>query len=972
MNLMKSFATNLLTNWFSVHHTHAIRVLKILQLIALLVTVQIISYFIPTPENFYGMDHYLVLHSTMEMTSIFISMMVFVVAWNSKDHNYPHSLILLSNLFFIVAFFDFAHTLSYPGMSNFFNENDTNKYLNFWFAARLIAAFGLLIFALQSFEKITSRFKKYVTLIVILALTLLFIRLVVQNQEIFPTWFIPGHGLTTTKKTFEYLIILLHVITAAILWRRLRQPQVLDIPLIFGAVCTMAIGEVFFTLYTTNTGIYNVLGHLYKVISYMLIYKAVVVESIERPYHELEESQKNLKLTVSASNTGLWDLNWITKEETFSPIWKQQLGYQDSELVGHFDTWVSLLHPDDREKSIKVFQSFIENDSTHRYESEFRMRHKDGSYRSIIARGEKIRDENNVVVRVVGSHNDITVRKIEENRFRSAVEASPNAMIMVNVEGFIVLTNSQTETMFNYSSGSMVGLHLDNLIPEPARKNHHHSFNSFMQKPSDRSMGKGRLLFARKRTGEEFRVEIGLTSITAQDGKYVLASVIDITARVEAERRIEKLINYDLLTELPNRQLMIDRLQHAITSARRSGIHIALLYMNLDRFKFINDTLGHNAGDAFLIEIAKRLSSIVKSTDTVARISGDEFALIVEDINDDEVARLARRLLDTVSQQYYFEGQEIVITPSIGISIFPQDGDNSESIFLSADTAMNQVKQDGRNDFRFFAKDMQQRTKRILQLESAMYHALERNQFSLVYQPQLSMDGKTIIGVEALLRWNHPELGFISPAEFIPLAESNSQIIQIGTWVLRTAMTQLKIWIDAGIEPIIMAVNLSAVQFRHPNLQRVVTDVLAEVALPPALLELELTESVATENPLNAVTVMNELHALGIRLAIDDFGTGYSSLSYLKKFKIYKLKIDQSFVRDIATDSDDRAIVSAIIQMSRGLGFTTIAEGVENQAQVDFLSGQGCNEFQGYIFSKPLPAEQVFSLILKHQKVSTL
>lgn len=963
---MTSGKTILTRILLEVHHSHRQGVAQMMRLLALLIAVQIIFCLIPTPENYYGMEHYLVLHSTMEIVSIFIAMMVFVVAWNSRSNDYPHSLIVLSSIFFVVALLDFAHTLSYPGMAKFFTENDTNKYLNFWMAARLMATLGLLTFALQSFERMTSSAKKYLMFLSMLLLSLLFSWLVVVRQELFPIWFIPGSGLTTVKKDLEYLIIALNIVTAIILWKRLKSRHVLDIPLIWGAVCVIAIGELFFTLYTTKTGAYNVLGHLYKVIAYVLIYRAVVVESIERPYRELEASRHNLELTVAASNTGLWDLNLQTMEMTLSPVWKKQLGYQEHELTGHYDTWIALLHPADRQSAIDVFQTFIKSPDVKVYENEFRARHKDGGYRWILSRGERIKAANVVVERVVGSHTDITARKLEEDRFRSAVQASPNAMIMVNTQGIIVLTNSQTEVMFDYEAGGMVGLHLDNLIPEAARASHQRNFSGYISNPSDRAMGQGRLLFARRRNGDEFRVEIGLTPITAQDGNYVIASVVDITARIEAERRIEKLINYDLLTGLPNRQLMMDRMQHAMTASQRSGSRLALLYLNLDRFKHVNETLGHNAGDALLIEIAQRLAQIVKHTDTVARVSGDEFALVLEEVNEDDVARMAGKVLEEVSQGFLFEGHEIVLTPSIGVAMFPQDGADGESLFQSADAAMNRVKQDGRNDFRFFAKEMQLRTTRMLLLESAMHHALERNEFQVVYQPQLTMDGKKIIGVEALLRWTHPELGSISPAEFIPLAESNGQIIPIGTWVLRTAMMQLKAWIEAGLNPIIMAVNLSAIQFRHPNLQGVVTSVLAEVAIPPEFLEIELTESVATDNPLNAIAVMNDLHALGIRLAIDDFGTGYSSLSYLKKFKVYKLKIDQSFVRDIATDSDDRAIVSAIIQMSKGLGFKTIAEGVETQAQSDFLLTQGCDEFQGYIFSKPLPADQVVKLLQKY------
>ncbi len=295
--------------------------------------------------------------------------------------------------------------------------------------------------------------------------------------------------------------------------------------------------------------------------------------------------------------------------------------------------------------------------------------------------------------------------------------------------------------------------------------------------------------------------------------------------------------------------------------------------------------------------------------------------------------------------------------------MYPDDGTDFGVLYQHADTAMYHAKQDGRNGYCFFTEKMQSHTARMLILEGAMHQALELGQLYLQYQPQLSADGRKVVGVEALLRWKHPVLGMISPAEFIPLAESNGQIIPIGTWVLRTATQQLRAWLDAGLPPMVMAVNLSAVQFRHANLPALVTQILEEAQLAPEYLELELTESVTMVNPESAIAMMDKLHTCGLRMSIDDFGTGYSSLSYLKKFNVYKLKIDQSFVRDIATDADDRAIVTAIVQMAHSMGFVAIAEGVETPAQREFLSQQGCDEVQGYLFSKPLPGDQIAAFI---------
>lgn len=319
---------------------------------------------------------------------------------------------------------------------------------------------------------------------------------------------------------------------------------------------------------------------------------------------------------------------------------------------------------------------------------------------------------------------------------------------------------------------------------------------------------------------------------------------------------------------------------------------------------------------------------------------------------------VAEKLMEMVAPLCHIEQHELLITASIGIAMYPENGGDFETLSKCADVAMYRAKREGRNNFRFFTTEMQVHSSRRLQLENALRRALERGQLSLHYQPQMSLQDGRIIGAEALLRWQHPELGMVSPAEFIPIAEDSGLILPIGEWVLRTATQQLKAWMDQDMEPMVMAVNLSAVQFRHAHLPDRVTQILEEAKLQPQYLELELTEGVAMDDALGAITVMDNLHERGIRMSIDDFGTGYSSLSYLKRFKVYKLKIDQSFVHDITDDPDDRAIVKAIINLASSLGLETIAEGVETKGQLAFLREQGCNEIQGYYFSKPLPAEQ--------------
>lgn len=459
------------------------------------------------------------------------------------------------------------------------------------------------------------------------------------------------------------------------------------------------------------------------------------------------------------------------------------------------------------------------------------------------------------------------------------------------------------------------------------------------------------------RTHEELERQV-------QDRTRELLETVDnlhreINERKADQDRIYWLAHYDALTGLPNRTLLAERAQQAIRVAQESGTPLALIFLDLDHFKHVNDSLGHRVGDALLVEIAKRLRAVVRDKDTVSRLGGDEFILLLPGANAHGAARVAGKLQDASRQHYQIAHHELTMAPSMGIALFPQDGADFDTLTQSADVAMYRAKLDGRNTFKFFTPEMQAQSVRALQLENALRRALERGQLHLHYQPQMSLATGAVHSVEALLRWQHPQLGDVSPAEFIPIAEDSGQILQIGEWVLRTALSQLKIWRATAFPGLTMAVNLSAIQFRQPQLPELVSRMLSEFQLPPDCLELELTEGVAVDDPHAAVSTMDQLHARGVRMSMDDFGTGYSSLSQLKRFQIFKLKIDQSFVRDLGNDTNDRAIVSAIIRMAQALGMRTTAEGVETAGQLSFLREQGCDEAQGYHFSKPLSAPEL-------------
>ena len=443
----------------------------------------------------------------------------------------------------------------------------------------------------------------------------------------------------------------------------------------------------------------------------------------------------------------------------------------------------------------------------------------------------------------------------------------------------------------------------------------------------------------------------------AVDIDHAVSAIAHKEQHRRAQKRIQHLAHYDALTGLPNRTLLEESARDAIAFARACKTPMAWMILDLDHFKDINDTLGHGVGDLLLIEVASRLRRELRQDDMVSRFGGDEFVLLLDGLDANEACLVAQNLLDVIAAPFQLEHYDLNVTGSIGIALFPEDGADAATLCKSADTAMYHIKQQGRQGYCFFTAEMQARSARKLRLVNALRHAVNRDQFKLHYQPQVSLHDGRIVGVEALVRWTHPELGVVSPAEFIPAAEESGLILPIGEWVLRQAMRHANIWLARGLPPMVMAINLSVVQFRHPDLPKLISSILEDEGLKSEFLELELTEGLALNDPQAAIETMNDLHDRGIRMSIDDFGTGYSSLNYLKKFKVYKLKIDQSFVRDIGTDPEDRAIVAAIVQMAKSLGLKTIAEGVETAEQLAFLRQQGCDEVQGYYFSKPLLAE---------------
>ena len=443
-----------------------------------------------------------------------------------------------------------------------------------------------------------------------------------------------------------------------------------------------------------------------------------------------------------------------------------------------------------------------------------------------------------------------------------------------------------------------------------------------------------------------------------------IGSLTDITNQKQAAQRIEHLTHHDPLTNLPNRFSLMGRLTHALEQAKLSNSHLAVMFIDLDRFKKINDSLGHQIGDLLLSHVALRLLESVRNTDIVSRLGGDEFVVVLPQIQSGiAVINILNNIRNILSQTYSIDGHELHITPSIGISVFPHDGSTIKELMQNADLAMYDAKSKGRNNYQFFKKEMNSVAQEKHSIESDLRTAIDREEFVLHYQPQIDMTTGKVVGVEALVRWQHPFRGLVQPDMFIAVAEDTGLILPIGDWVLKTACRQSTSWTSDGLPPIRMAVNLSAQQFRQDNLPSLVADIIAETGIAPHLLELEITESDAMKNSEETILHLRHFKEMGVELAIDDYGTGYSSLGYLKLYPVNRLKIDRSFIKDIETSSDDSAIAAATIALAHALGKKVVAEGVETAGQLNFLREQKCDIVQGYYYSRPLPAAELAEFV---------
>jgi diguanylate cyclase (GGDEF)-like protein/PAS domain S-box-containing protein len=596
---------------------------------------------------------------------------------------------------------------------------------------------------------------------------------------------------------------------------------------------------------------------------------------------------------------------------------------------------------------------------------EVRLRRKNGSVMWVEVAAAPLFDAGGSVVGTIGAYNDITERRTanealreSEARYRIMADNATDLISRTDRDGRILYASPAVESILGYTAADVIGRNILTFVVPADRE--------VVQFATDGLPATGPMTFSyrvRRREGAEVWLETTSRAVMDPQTREVTEIVSvsrDVTERRRAEEQIEHQAYHDSLTGLPNRFLFRDRLTVALAHARRTNRPVAVMFLDIDSFKLVNDTLGHSLGDELLKALASRLMTALREEDTIARMGGDEFTILLSNIKSpDDAALIAQKLLDAVAQPTRVEGHELFVTTSIGIALYPQDGDSAESLLKNADNAMYRAKEIGPNQYQLCTLEMNRRATDRLSLENALRRAVDRREFVLHYQPQLRIDSEQVVGMEALLRWNRPDYGLVEPARFIPVAEETRMIVEIGEWALREACRQAREWQRTRFPNLRMGVNLSPRQFQHSDLRRMIAAALDDSGLDPSRLELEITESTAMQNTERTAAILRSLRNMGVQIAIDDFGTGHSSLNYLRTFPIDCVKIDQAFVHEIEGSASDRAIVAAVIAMAHGLNLRVTAEGVETEAQLQFLREHGCEEVQGFLFSKPIAPDRV-------------
>lgn len=682
-----------------------------------------------------------------------------------------------------------------------------------------------------------------------------------------------------------------------------------------------------------------------------------------------ETALQNFKAVLDATDDAIFSETLDGVIQSWSRGAEGVFGYAAEEVVG---SAAQMLFPAEQlNEEAEVLSRITRGERPDRYETLAKC--KDGSLIDISVCVSPVYDADDAVIGICKIARNITAQKNSEEQLRiaDAIFSTHEAIVVTDADETIIRVNQAFEDITGFTRAEVLGK-----SPSILKSGHHDSafYRRMWQQLRTTGSWTGEI-WDRRKTGEIYPKWLSISVVRDMAGKitHYVSSFTDITERKASDARVQHLAYHDPLTRLANRSNLCERLTQALSQAKRNKTQLALLLLDLDNFKIINDTLGHQTGDQLLIEVAQRLLEAVRQSDFVARLGGDEFVIMLPEIaSSNDVVHVADKILRSISEPYLIDGQELRTSTSIGICLYPDDATEDQDLIKKADLAMYHAKSNGRGNYQFFSEGMQQAVLNRIGIERDLRIALEKKQFLLHYQPQLDLTTGRLMGVEALVRWQHPQRGLVSPLDFIPVAEETGLIIQLGDWILQESCRQLAEWRSVGITHIRMSINLAASQFSDRNLPARIQEIMAQNDLPAGSIDLEVTESMTMKSPADAVEMMKILTSQGQSLSIDDFGTGYSSLAYLKMFPISTLKIDRSFVKDIETDPDDASICDITVLLAHKLGMKVVAEGVETEAQLKYLLSIGCEKIQGYLISKPLPAGQAEQFIRNHTTMKRL
>lgn len=671
---------------------------------------------------------------------------------------------------------------------------------------------------------------------------------------------------------------------------------------------------------------------------------------------QIRKREQQLARAQRITHLGSWEWDLVNGNTSWSDELYRIFGLSPASIPASYKGFMERVHPEDRAVVKKVVQRALRRHQPFVYH-DCRIVRPDGSVRTIHGQGEVILDSAGKMISVIGTAHDVTEhRQLDEERARLAmiVESSNDAIFSVALDDVITSWNKGAEKIFGFSAKEIVGQSIFTLLPPEKYEERAKILQSILKGEELRHFETTRL----KKDGSQFYVSLSTSPILAANGKIIGNSVIarDVTERRKMEAIIQHQAHHDTLTDLPNRQLFMDFLERELAQARRNDTRLALLFLDLNGFKQINDSMGHDCGDRLLKEVARRLRACIRESDIVARLGGDEFTVLMPDLShSDDVGIVVKKILGVFEKPFMLDAIPVDASTSIGVCMFPDDGKDGEDLIKKADIAMYDAKRSGKNAYQFYNAEINARTMIRQQMEGFLRLAVGKGELELLFQPQVSSATRAIISAEALLRWRHPEQGVLRPHQFLSIAEDSGAIIPIGDWVLRKACKQAQIWNEAGY-PLSISVNLSNRQFHQANLAAKTAEILKETGLNPRQLEFEVTEQTIMADINFSLRNMRSLQAMGVSIAIDNFGCGYSSLHWIKKMPTRRVKIDKSFIRNMLTEPDDLAVVNAVIAMSHNLKMEVVANGVESEEQWAVIQRSGCDQLQGYVISAPLPA----------------